>query len=178
MLPVLGKKAVLEWCMCVCERFDWIVVCMSKMWKKYGIERKNGSAKEQKVQDIDCMDSSCSGHGACVQGECWCKIGWRGTNCSEADGRLSRCFPDCSSHGVFDLDTEQCICFDHWTGADCSKEAVARVATIVGDPAATRLGIDSNRLWMCSWGTADQAASTSIGERSEEQADQGSNSIW
>ncbi|GFV66296.1 hypothetical protein TNCV_2737101 [Trichonephila clavipes] len=26
--------------------------------------------------------------------------------------------------------------------------------------AATRLGIDSKRLWMCSWGTADQAAST------------------
>ncbi|GBM06570.1 Teneurin-a [Araneus ventricosus] len=70
---------------------------------------------------VDCLDSTCSGHGACVQGECWCKIGWRGINCSEADGRLSRCFPDCSSHGVFDLDTEQCICFDHWTGADCSK---------------------------------------------------------
>ncbi|XP_055927054.1 teneurin-m-like isoform X4 [Argiope bruennichi] len=72
-------------------------------------------------EQVDCLDSTCSGHGACVQGECWCKIGWRGINCSEADGRLSRCFPDCSSHGVFDLDTEQCICFDHWTGVDCSK---------------------------------------------------------
>ncbi|GFV07568.1 hypothetical protein TNCV_4940741 [Trichonephila clavipes] len=41
MLPVLGKKAVLEWCMCE-RRFDWIIVCMSKTWKKYGIERKNG----------------------------------------------------------------------------------------------------------------------------------------
>ncbi|GFV26274.1 hypothetical protein TNCV_1990161 [Trichonephila clavipes] len=39
-------------------------------------------------------------------------------------------------------------------------ESVARVAAIVGEPAATRLGIDSKRLWMCSWGTADQAAST------------------
>ncbi|GFU47271.1 hypothetical protein TNCV_3742421 [Trichonephila clavipes] len=44
MLPALGKKAVLEWCMCVCERFDWILVCMSEMGKKYGIERKNGVA--------------------------------------------------------------------------------------------------------------------------------------
>lgn len=70
---------------------------------------------------MDCLDSTCSGHGACVQGQCWCKIGWRGVNCSEADSRLSRCFPDCSSHGVFDLDSEQCICFDHWTGSDCSK---------------------------------------------------------
>ncbi|GFU47257.1 hypothetical protein TNCV_1299271 [Trichonephila clavipes] len=42
MLPALGKKAVLEWCMCLCERFDWILVCMSEMGKKYGIERKNG----------------------------------------------------------------------------------------------------------------------------------------
>ncbi|GFU23541.1 hypothetical protein TNCV_4276681 [Trichonephila clavipes] len=32
MLPVLGKKAVLEWCMCE-RRFDWIIVCMSEMWK-------------------------------------------------------------------------------------------------------------------------------------------------
>nr|XP_015923788.2 teneurin-m-like [Parasteatoda tepidariorum] len=72
-------------------------------------------------EQVDCLDSTCSGHGVCVGGECWCKIGWRGINCSEADGRLSRCFPDCSSHGVFDLDSEKCICFDHWTGADCSK---------------------------------------------------------
>ncbi|GFU97804.1 hypothetical protein TNCV_2532761 [Trichonephila clavipes] len=42
MLPVLGKKAVLEWCMCE-RRFDWIIVFMSEMWKKYGIERKNGT---------------------------------------------------------------------------------------------------------------------------------------
>ncbi|GFW38547.1 uncharacterized protein TNCV_4149201 [Trichonephila clavipes] len=40
MLPVLGKKAVLE--LCMERRFDWIIVCMSEMWKKYGIERKNG----------------------------------------------------------------------------------------------------------------------------------------
>ncbi|GFV91769.1 hypothetical protein TNCV_2974421 [Trichonephila clavipes] len=24
------------------RRFDWIIVRMSEMWKKYGIERKNG----------------------------------------------------------------------------------------------------------------------------------------
>ncbi|GFT93152.1 uncharacterized protein TNCV_2430481 [Trichonephila clavipes] len=29
-------------------------------------------------------------------------------------------------------------------------ESVARVAVIVGDTSATRLGIDSKRLWMCS----------------------------
>ncbi|GFU85132.1 transposable element Tc1 transposase [Trichonephila clavipes] len=41
-------------------------------------------------------------------------------------------------------------------------ESVARVAAIVGDHhSAIRLSIDSKILWMCSWGTADQAASTS-----------------
>ncbi|GFS59568.1 hypothetical protein TNCV_2580931 [Trichonephila clavipes] len=32
--------------------------------------------------------------------------------------------------------------------------------------AATRLGIDSKRLWMCSWSTADQATSTRCQSRS------------
>ncbi|GFY12251.1 hypothetical protein TNCV_283541 [Trichonephila clavipes] len=26
------------------KKFDWIIVCMSEMWKKYGIERKNGNS--------------------------------------------------------------------------------------------------------------------------------------
>ncbi|GFU73350.1 hypothetical protein TNCV_4731671 [Trichonephila clavipes] len=30
-------------------------------------------------------------------------------------------------------------------------ESVARVIAFVGDHAATRLGIDSKRLWSCSW---------------------------
>ncbi|GFU14395.1 hypothetical protein TNCV_2176281 [Trichonephila clavipes] len=40
-------------------------------------------------------------------------------------------------------------------------ELVARVAAIVGDHRChARHGIDSKRLWMCSWVTADQATST------------------
>lgn len=70
---------------------------------------------------VDCLDPMCSGHGACVSGQCWCKTGWRGINCSEADNRLSRCFPDCSKHGVYDLESEKCVCFDHWAGSDCSR---------------------------------------------------------
>ncbi|XP_040063442.2 teneurin-m [Ixodes scapularis] len=79
-----------------------------------------GYAGEQ-CDRVDCLDPECGSHGACVDGHCLCKIGWRGANCSQPDERLSRCFPDCSSHGVFDLDQEACVCFDHWTGEDCAR---------------------------------------------------------
>jgi hypothetical protein len=49
---------------------------------------------------VDCIDPSCTGHGACIDGQCWCKIGWTGINCSDADARLSQYFPNCSSHGI------------------------------------------------------------------------------
>ncbi|GFU70707.1 hypothetical protein TNCV_4952011 [Trichonephila clavipes] len=39
-------------------------------------------------------------------------------------------------------------------------ESVARVAAIVRDHRCHPPRIDSEKLWMCSWGTADQAAST------------------
>ncbi|XP_064481434.1 teneurin-m-like isoform X2 [Ornithodoros turicata] len=77
--------------------------------------------KGEHCEQVDCPDPDCTGHGVCVDGQCWCKIGWRGPNCSQPDDRLSRCFPDCSAHGVFDLETQTCVCFDHWTGPDCSR---------------------------------------------------------
>ncbi|GFS60712.1 teneurin-m [Trichonephila inaurata madagascariensis] len=77
--------------------------------------------KGNHCEGVDCLDPFCAGHGACVNGQCWCKTGWRGVNCSEADNRLSRCFPDCNKHGVYDLESERCICFDHWAGPDCSR---------------------------------------------------------
>ncbi|OQR66691.1 teneurin-3-like [Tropilaelaps mercedesae] len=72
-------------------------------------------------EKVDCLDPSCSSHGVCSAGLCHCKIGWRGQNCSEPDDRLNRCFPDCSQHGVYDLEAEKCVCFDHWTSSDCSR---------------------------------------------------------
>ncbi|XP_054706781.1 teneurin-m-like [Uloborus diversus] len=77
--------------------------------------------KGHHCEEVDCVDPYCAGHGACVSGQCWCKTGWRGINCSEADNRLSRCFPDCNKHGVYDLETEKCVCFDHWAGPECSR---------------------------------------------------------
>ncbi|XP_054167929.1 teneurin-m-like [Oppia nitens] len=68
---------------------------------------------------VDCLDPLCSAHGACIDGQCWCKVGWTGVNCTDADQRLSQFFPNCSQHGVYDLDTGKCVCFPHFTGINC-----------------------------------------------------------
>lgn len=69
----------------------------------------------------DCLDPTCSGHGKCVAGKCYCKAGWQGTNCSEVNQQVFQCLPRCSDHGTYDLETGKCICHDFWTGSDCSQ---------------------------------------------------------
>lgn len=69
----------------------------------------------------DCPDPSCSGHGACVAGKCYCKAGWQGERCNQVDQRVYQCLPGCSEHGTYDLESAACICEEHWTGIDCSQ---------------------------------------------------------
>ncbi|XP_040567553.1 teneurin-m isoform X3 [Lepeophtheirus salmonis] len=78
----------------------------------------NGASCEKS----DCEDPSCSGHGFCVDGSCICRKGWRGVKCDVIDNEARQCLPDCSGHGVFDLESQKCICHGEWTGRDCSKE--------------------------------------------------------
>ncbi|KAI1299285.1 Teneurin-m [Halotydeus destructor] len=80
----------------------------------------HGGYKGDYCEDHDCPDTSCSGNGACLEGQCLCKTGWSGKNCSEIDVRVSKFFPDCSSRGVYDLDSQRCVCFSGWLGEDCS----------------------------------------------------------
>lgn len=50
-----------------------------------------------------------------------CKKGWKGLDCSEPDNEALQCLPDCSGHGLFNLETQGCSCEPQWTGEDCSK---------------------------------------------------------
>jgi len=70
---------------------------------------------------VDCPDPSCSGHGSCVGGKCYCKAGWQGTNCSAVDQQVYQCLPGCSEHGSYDLETGACVCDNYWAGPDCSQ---------------------------------------------------------
>lgn len=69
----------------------------------------------------DCLDPTCSNHGTCVAGQCYCKAGWQGPDCGNVDEQVYQCLPGCSEHGVYDLESGQCVCDRHWTGADCSQ---------------------------------------------------------
>lgn len=70
---------------------------------------------------VDCPHPTCSGHGFCIEGSCFCKKGWKGMDCSDTDKEALQCLPDCSGHGVFDLETQTCTCEARWSGDDCSK---------------------------------------------------------
>jgi hypothetical protein len=70
---------------------------------------------------VDCPDPSCSGHGSCVAGKCYCKAGWQGTNCSAVDQQVYQCLPGCSEHGSYDLEAGACVCDNYWAGPDCSQ---------------------------------------------------------
>ena len=76
--------------------------------------------KGDNCEQTDCLDPDCSSHGACIEGSCWCKMGWKGINCSEIDHRLNKFFLQCSSKGVYDIDSDKCVCFKGWLGDDCS----------------------------------------------------------
>jgi type II transmembrane protein, putative len=70
---------------------------------------------------VDCFDSSCGGHGTCLNGICFCVKGWKGADCKELDSDALNCLPECSGHGTFNSESDQCICEDKWTGIDCSQ---------------------------------------------------------
>lgn len=72
------------------------------------------------------MDPSCSGHGTCVNGQCYCKAGWQSDDCSIVDQQVYQCLPGCSEHGTYDLETGSCVCERHWTGPDCSQGKLSK----------------------------------------------------
>ncbi|KAA0190904.1 hypothetical protein HAZT_HAZT005296 [Hyalella azteca] len=70
---------------------------------------------------VECPHPTCSGHGWCVNGTCICQKGWRDTDCAKMDDAALQCLPDCSMHGNFDLESQECVCEPQWTGSECDK---------------------------------------------------------
>ena len=62
----------------------------------------------------DCLDHSCSGHGTCSQGVCYCDLGWRGDSCSERNHMIEPCLPNCNRHGSYDPHAGHCRWFIIW----------------------------------------------------------------
>ena len=56
----------------------------------------------------DCLDRSCSHHGTCSEGVCYCDLGWMGETCSLENSMIQACLPDCSGHGSYDVSAGHC----------------------------------------------------------------------
>jgi len=67
-----------------------------------------------------CTDPTCSGHGACIDGnDCKCENGFGGETCAEMI-----CPRACSGHGAC-LKHGVCKCDDHFAGVGCNKKTCA-----------------------------------------------------
>ncbi|KAF2367723.1 EGF-like domain [Trinorchestia longiramus] len=49
------------------------------------------------------------------------KKGWRDVDCAKMDDAALQCLPDCSLHGHFDLESQECVCDPEWSGSECDK---------------------------------------------------------
>lgn len=56
----------------------------------------------------DCLDRSCSHHGTCSEGVCYCDLGWMGETCGYENTMIKACLPDCSGHGSYDVSAGHC----------------------------------------------------------------------
>lgn len=83
------------------------------------------------TSSADCLDPSCSGHGTCVNGQCYCKAGWQAEDCGTVDQQVYQCLPGCSEHGTYDLETATCVCDRHWTGHDCSQGKIGGIFNLL-----------------------------------------------
>ncbi|XP_067887666.1 N-acetylglucosamine-1-phosphodiester alpha-N-acetylglucosaminidase isoform X2 [Heterodontus francisci] len=68
------------------------------------------------VHEPECFPADCSGHGACLLGDCYCTGFWSGPACN-----LLNCGPsNCTLHGM--CSEGGCLCDAGWMGTNCSDE--------------------------------------------------------
>ena len=65
-------------------------------------------------------DTTCSGHGLCVNGQCQCDQDFKGTACN-VPACPQNCEPNGDRRGICNQNLKRCDCFDGWTGESCSQ---------------------------------------------------------
>ena len=60
---------------------------------------------------------TCSGHGVCSAGMCYCDEAHEGKGCEQVILSANQCFQDCSSHGL--CKQGRCFCAQGYAGVGC-----------------------------------------------------------
>jgi len=94
---------------------------------------------------------ACSGHGACLNGQCRCMAGFRHVDCSECDGDQL-----CSGNGVCSPWTQQCAC-----GPNADAAAAANCSVCKSGRFGPHCGTDCR----CSHGTCNKTVRVRRGPR-------------
>lgn len=111
---------------CVCKKgyegFDCLYKvddgCSGSSLLEIGDKSKQVNCGKDSAKEACLNDCSGSEHGACIDGECMCKPGFYGPDCSSRN-----CPSGCNGHGTCDEKTGKCTCSDAYTGIDCGKDA-------------------------------------------------------
>lgn len=82
------------------------------------IPTEKANKQQDEIIEAQNCPKSCSKKGYCVNGNCYCRPGYAGDDCSISTIPLPDCPNNCSKNGKC-LDGN-CICISGWGGFDCS----------------------------------------------------------
>ena len=90
-------------------------------------------------------DTTCSGHGLCVNGQCQCDQDFKGTACN-VPACPQNCEPNGDRRGICNQNLKRCDCFDGWTGESCSQAVGMYIIRFFPILYKSRWGLDKDIL--------------------------------